>query len=177
MARHREPAAWREAHRIAQRALAGAVVANIGNATHFHTLGVSPNWGSNLLRVAQVGYHVFYRMGGRAGRPGAFTATPEPSDASDAAIAVENAPVLASIAPTPAAALAGAVFTSSPVAPKLQLVDPATTALTKPAQTVTLAPAAVKPASDTAQTAEPAATKVEVSTSGRPAQPTAAAVS
>jgi spore germination cell wall hydrolase CwlJ-like protein len=174
MSRHREPAAWREARRIAKRALAGAVVANIGNATHFHTLGVNPAWGPRLMRVAQVGYHVFYRMGGRAGRPGAFTAQAQPSTTADAAPALENAPVLASIAPTPASALTQAVFTSSAAAPKVQLVDPATTALAKPAPV----PAAPKPAAPTAAAtattaaATPAVAKVEVSTTA--ARPEAA---
>jgi hypothetical protein len=174
----RETAAWNEARRIAGRALAGAVVANIGNATHFHTVGVNPAWGPHLLRVAQVGYHVFYRIGGRNGRPGAFSAQPEPSvDAPDATQAVENAPVLASIVPTPAAPLAQAVFTSGPAAPKVQLVDPATTALSKPIAT---APVVVKAApSLTQSSAQPQAAKVEVSTStaARPAQPTAATAS
>lgn len=165
---HREAAAWRESRRIAQRALAGAVVANIGNATHFHTAGVSPGWGPNLLRVAQVGYHVFYRLGGRAGRPGAFTARPQPSTmVDDATVATENAPVLASIVPTPASALSQAVFTSGSAAPKVQLVDPATTSLTKPAET---APSAT-------QAAQPAAAKVEISSEGRPAPANAATAS
>ena len=174
---HREAAAWNEAHRIASRALAGAVVANIGNATHFHTVGVNPGWGSNLLRVAQIGYHVFYRFGGRNGRPGAFTAQPQPStDAPDASEVVENAPVLASIVPTPGAALSQAVFTSAPTTQKVQLVDPSTTALTKPAETAA-APVVVKTAPNVTQAAQPAAAKVEVSTESRPAQPTSATAS
>jgi len=178
MRAHREAAAWNEAHKIASRALAGAVVANIGNATHFHTVGVNPGWGSNLLRVAQIGYHVFYRFGGRSGRPGAFTAQPQPSaDAPDATDVVENAPVLASIVPTPGAALSQAVFTSSPGTQKVQLVDPATTALTKLAQPALAAPVAVKSAPSVAPVAQPAAAKLEVSTAARSAQPTAATAS
>lgn len=174
MSGHREPAAWREARSVAQRALAGAVVANIGNATHFHTLGVNPGWGSNLLRVAQVGYHVFYRFGGRSGRPGAFSAQPQPStDAGDATPAIENAPLLASIVPTPVSALSQAVFTSNPAAPKVQLVDPATTALSKPVET---APAAKVATPATAQAAAPTA-KVEVSSVARPVPATAATAS
>ena len=69
----REPGAWSRAEEIAARALDGAVMASIGNATHFHVAGLDPGWGSRLLRVAQVGLHVFYRFGGSAGRPGSFT--------------------------------------------------------------------------------------------------------
>ena len=58
----RESAAWREARRVATNALSGAVIADIGSATHFHTTGVSPNWGPSLARVSQVGLHVFYRL-------------------------------------------------------------------------------------------------------------------
>lgn len=58
----RESAAWREARRVATNALSGAVIADIGSATHFHTTSVSPNWGPNLARVSQVGLHVFYRL-------------------------------------------------------------------------------------------------------------------
>jgi spore germination cell wall hydrolase CwlJ-like protein len=79
MRRQREPGAWREAEEIAARALDGAVMATIGNATHFHTAGVSPGWGPQLLRVAQVGLHVFYRFGGHAGGPGSFSAEPRHS--------------------------------------------------------------------------------------------------
>jgi spore germination cell wall hydrolase CwlJ-like protein len=57
-----EAEAWDRARRIAERTLSGAVLANIGNATHFHTLSVQPDWGPQMLRVAQVGLHVFYRL-------------------------------------------------------------------------------------------------------------------
>jgi hypothetical protein len=47
---------------VASRALAGAAVADVGSATHFHTTGVSPLWAPQMLRVSQVGVHVFYRF-------------------------------------------------------------------------------------------------------------------
>lgn len=83
VARRREAGAWDRARRVAERALNGKVMPEVGNATHFHVASIRPNW-SNLLRVAQVGAHVFYRFGGRAGAPGAFTAEvvdspPEPA--------------------------------------------------------------------------------------------------
>lgn len=79
MRARREPAAWETAREIAARALNGAVVAAVGNATHFHTVEVSPQWGPRMMRVAQLGFHIFYRFGGRAGSAGAFTAEPEAS--------------------------------------------------------------------------------------------------
>ena len=63
MRRGREYAAWTRAQEVASRALSGGVMAAVGNATHFHTISVAPAWGPNLLRVAQVGLHVFYRLG------------------------------------------------------------------------------------------------------------------
>ena len=61
--RGREPVAWRRAQEVAANALSGVVMAAVGNATHYHNLSVSPNWGPNLLKVAQVGAHLFYRPG------------------------------------------------------------------------------------------------------------------
>jgi spore germination cell wall hydrolase CwlJ-like protein len=62
MRRGREAGAWDRARRIAERALSGVVLADVGKATHFHTTGVDPEWGPQMLRVAQVGLHVFYRF-------------------------------------------------------------------------------------------------------------------
>lgn len=58
----RETGAWDRARLIAARALSGVVLSDIGSATHFHTTRVSPGWGPQMLRVAQVGLHVFYRF-------------------------------------------------------------------------------------------------------------------
>jgi hypothetical protein len=62
MRRSHEAGAWDRARIIASRALSGVVLADVGSATHFHTTGVSPAWGPQMLRVAQVGLHVFYRF-------------------------------------------------------------------------------------------------------------------
>ena len=76
-------AAWGRARDVASKALAGAVYARVGNATHFHTTNVSPGWRNSLIQVGQVGQHVFYRFGGRAGSGGAFSYAARPSTASD----------------------------------------------------------------------------------------------
>ena len=83
MRRGREAGAWNRAQKVASRALSGSVMSEVGAATHFHTTGVSPGWGPRLLRVAQVGMHVFYRFGGRAGAPDAFSRQPRPSTADE----------------------------------------------------------------------------------------------
>ena len=67
MNRTREARAWSQARRIATRALAGAVMTAVGDATHFHTVRVSPDWSRDLREVAQVGLHIFYRMGSPSG--------------------------------------------------------------------------------------------------------------
>jgi spore germination cell wall hydrolase CwlJ-like protein len=85
--------AWRRAERIASRALAGHVMSEIGTATHFHTTAVSPRWSGTLVRVAQVGDHVFYRFGGSAGSSRAFRGEVQPSTA------FEVQPVIAGLAP------------------------------------------------------------------------------
>jgi hypothetical protein len=69
MRRGREAAAWTRARQVAARALSGAVLPEIGAATHFHTTQVSPDWGPRMRRVAQVGLHVFYRFGPREAAP------------------------------------------------------------------------------------------------------------
>ncbi|MFN3584583.1 cell wall hydrolase [Phenylobacterium sp.] len=61
----REAAAWDRARKVAGRVLAGAAIADIGSATHFHTTAVAPAWGPQMRRVAQVGMHVFYRFNPR----------------------------------------------------------------------------------------------------------------
>jgi len=61
----REAAAWSRARKVAGRVLAGAAIADIGSATHFHTTAVAPAWGPQMRRVAQVGMHVFYKFNPR----------------------------------------------------------------------------------------------------------------
>jgi len=75
--------AWDRARSVASSALSGAVYAGVGNATHFHTTAVSPGWRNSLLRVGQVGNHVFYRFGGRAGSSNAFSYTARASSDGD----------------------------------------------------------------------------------------------
>jgi spore germination cell wall hydrolase CwlJ-like protein len=59
----RDDNAWDRAQHIAARALSGAVVAEIGSATHFHAVRLGPQWGDGLIKVATVGLHVFYKFG------------------------------------------------------------------------------------------------------------------
>jgi spore germination cell wall hydrolase CwlJ-like protein len=75
----REGGAWERARRVAANALSGHVYAPVGNATHFHTTAVNPRWSGSLVRITQVGSHIFYRFGGRRGRPSQFAESVQPS--------------------------------------------------------------------------------------------------
>ena len=90
-----ENSAWRRSEQVAAKALGGSVMAEVGNATHFHVAGVSTDWGPRLMKVAQIGSHIFYRFGGHNGAPGMFKSEPQPSEK-----AVEIKPVFASLAPS-----------------------------------------------------------------------------
>ncbi|MGZ9098225.1 MAG: cell wall hydrolase [Brevundimonas sp.] len=104
-------AAWDRAREVAASALSGSVHAGVGTATHFHTTGVSPRWRNALVRVNQVGDHIFYRFGGRSGSSGAFTYAARPSSGADAPRLIQ-----ASLDPTGPVMEAGAVAYSMLVA-------------------------------------------------------------
>lgn len=42
-------------------------------ATHYHTDWVAPYWAERLVKMKQIGTHIFYRWTGGWGLPGAFT--------------------------------------------------------------------------------------------------------
>ncbi len=74
-----ERASWRRAVAVADRALSGAVMAEVGAATHFQAARSNTGWAGSLAKVAQIGEHIFYRFTGRAGTPRMFKAEPQPS--------------------------------------------------------------------------------------------------
>ena len=67
-----QPALWRQAQDVAKRALAGFVDKDVGSATHYHAAYVSPYWAPTLVKMTQVGQHIFYRWTGPWGEPPAF---------------------------------------------------------------------------------------------------------
>lgn len=143
-------AAWNRAREIASSALSGSVYATVGNATHFHTTGVSPRWRNSLVRVSQVGDHLFYRFGGRDGSRGSFTYVAQPSRAADAPRLIQ-----ASLDPTGPVRDAGAVAYNLLVAQESG--DRSETAAAAPATPATVAPAPT-PAAPAATAAETAPT-------------------
>jgi len=68
-----EPALWSQAQSVARRALAGFVDRDVGSATHYHAVYVAPYWAPELVKMTQVGQHIFYRWTGTWGEPVAFT--------------------------------------------------------------------------------------------------------
>lgn len=57
----RDEAAWDRAQRIARKALANPSNDPVKGSTYFHTVSSEPDWAPNLVRVARIGDHVFYR--------------------------------------------------------------------------------------------------------------------
>jgi spore germination cell wall hydrolase CwlJ-like protein len=68
-----EPGLWSQAQNIARKALSGYVVKAVGSATHYHANYVAPYWAPTLVKMKQVGLHIFYRWTGPWGEPRAFT--------------------------------------------------------------------------------------------------------
>ena len=64
---------WRQAQQVAKRALAGFVDKEVGSATHYHAAYVAPYWAPTLVKMTQVGQHIFYRWTGPWGEPPAFS--------------------------------------------------------------------------------------------------------
>ncbi len=99
---------WDRARKVAEAALAGAVYAPVGNATHYHANYVFPYWAPTLAKAAVVGAHLFYRWAGSWGQPTAFVQRYSAHEANpailrSAALAVVRTPVLN--APTEIAAM------------------------------------------------------------------------
>lgn len=135
-------AAWDRARDIASSALSGTVYSAVGNATHFHTTGVSPGWRNSLVRVSQVGDHLFYRFGGRSGSRDAFSYAARPSSELEAPRLIQ-----ASLDPTGPMREAGAVAYNLLVAQEQGAAPaPAATAPSPAPAATAPAPAAEAPA-------------------------------
>ena len=127
-----DSSAWRRAQDVARAALHGAVMGAVGDATHFQTAHGGPFAG--LLRVAQVGAHVFYRFAGHDGSTAMFRQTPTTSEqpvrlemarlefspktaTSSMALPISRAPDDTSKADPPKPAVMGLIGAMSPVSP------------------------------------------------------------
>jgi spore germination cell wall hydrolase CwlJ-like protein len=98
--------AWLRARRIAAEALAGSVYAPVGLATHYHTQQVLPVWAFRLAKAEVIGNHIFYRMPGAWGEPGAFTRHYSGREPAPSAVIAARLPVfIPKAAPTLSATL------------------------------------------------------------------------
>lgn len=108
---------WGRARAVAEAALAGFVQRDIGPATHYHADYVYPRWRPEMVKIGQIGAHIFYRYPGPLGRIDELTGrymggelkvsmagpSPEAIAAARAAAAASGAPieaVIAAAAPT-----------------------------------------------------------------------------
>ena len=66
--------AWNRAKDVAERALDGYVMKQVGTATHYHTNWIMAAWTPTLVKVGQFGTQIFFRPTGPDGDPPAFQA-------------------------------------------------------------------------------------------------------
>lgn len=71
----------------AQAMLDGAVAAEVGLATHYHTNWVLPAWSPQMDKIAQVGTHLFFRWRGPYGQAAAMTGAANPNEPAVARLA------------------------------------------------------------------------------------------
>ena len=95
--RDRRPVAapWRRAWGIAERAVNGYVMATIGSATSYHADYVFPRWSPTLIKVGQIGAHIFYRFPGPTGLPAALR---RPYRGEELAVSMDGPPPTVSLA-------------------------------------------------------------------------------
>jgi spore germination cell wall hydrolase CwlJ-like protein len=111
---------WGRAKTVAEAALDGFVARNIGSATHYHADYVFPRWGPQMVKIVQLGAHIFYRFPGPAGAPQVLT-----GHYAGGELAVSMAgPTQAAIAAAKAAALAGQVPTADAAGRPMLLIPP-----------------------------------------------------
>jgi len=96
-------AAWSQARAIALAALAGAVDADVGLATHYHADYVVPRWRDSLVKLGIIGPHLFYRWPGYWGSLAALRPLPWGNDEP-------HVPSLAQLSPAHASAMPPALL-------------------------------------------------------------------
>ncbi len=148
--------AWNRARDVASSALSGQVYAAVGNATFFHTTGVAPGWRNSMIRVGQVGDHLFYRFGGRSGSRDAFRYKPAPSTPAEPRL------IQASLDPTTPVRQAGQAIAYSVLLAQEGRGEAKTETTAKPAEAhsvvtpkIEAAPLAVPAEPETASVAAP----------------------
>ncbi len=69
---------WQQARDVAEQALHGFAASGLAQALNYHADYVAPAWRNSLVRVKQIGAHIFYRPRA-AGEPAAASAARTPS--------------------------------------------------------------------------------------------------
>ena len=124
---------WSRAKEVAEASLDGFVARDIGPATHYHADYVFPRWGPQMVKIVQLGAHIFYRFPGPIGDPAVLSG----SYAGNELAVSMTGPSPAAIAAAKAALAAG----------KLTLADlAAAPTLTPDAPPAISAPATATPA-------------------------------
>ena len=123
--------AWRNAKEVAEQALDGFVMTQVGTATHYHTNWVMAAWTPTLLKVAQIGAHIFFRPLGPEGDPSDFRARYGGGEAAASKVDLIGQATAATGAPT---ALMRASEAGSTLAPRSFVVGGRT--IVMPAGTV-----------------------------------------
>jgi hypothetical protein len=73
--RHADPVVWNRLRPLAEQALNGYVVSEVGTSTHYYATYVKPNWVRTVAQVAEIGKHIFCSWKGKAGLPTALSET------------------------------------------------------------------------------------------------------
>jgi spore germination cell wall hydrolase CwlJ-like protein len=107
--------AWRNAKDVAEQALDGFVMKDVGTATHYHTSWVMAPWTPTLLKVTQIGAHIFFRPLGPEGDPSQFRARYLGGEAIASKVDLIGKPAAAASAPD---ALMRVSETGSALAPR-----------------------------------------------------------
>lgn len=64
LSRHLPDRVMLNARAVAESVLSGTVSSQVAGATHYHANYVSPYWAPSLIRLRQIGAHIFYRAPG-----------------------------------------------------------------------------------------------------------------
>ena len=113
MARPPAAWAWRNAKDVAERALEGHVMKQVGTATHYHTSWVMAAWTPTLVKVGRIGGHLFFRPTGPEGMPAAFTLAYAGGEARSSKVALIGKPQAAPQPTLLQASMDGSTFAPS----------------------------------------------------------------
>jgi hypothetical protein len=111
------PDVWADAQFVARQALSGAVEPSIGVSTHYHADYVAPYWAPTLVKLAQIGLHIFYRWTGPQGELAAFNGRYAGGEANLTAAILQSDDVRAPNLPP------GAVVAAAPAPRVVQLTQ------------------------------------------------------